>query len=73
LFLIVVKSISTDGKSILPLIVVPKEIIIESWFDENIIGYEIVAVSLSGYTNEAICMVWLDHFIESHNCRPDRP
>ena len=27
----------------------------------------------SGYTNEGICIVWLDHFIDHNDCRPDKP
>jgi len=57
LSLTVVESISADGESILPLVIVPRGTIIESWFDDNMTGQEVVTVFLSGYTNEGICMV----------------
>ena len=52
-----VKSISTDNNSILPLVIIPRRIIIESWFNENITGYKVVTISLSGYINKATCIV----------------
>jgi hypothetical protein len=56
LSLTVIESISADGKSIPPLVIVPSKNIIVSWFHKNITGKEIIAVSLSGYTNEKICL-----------------
>jgi hypothetical protein len=47
--------------------------IIVSWFYENMTGHEVITVSLSGYTNEGICIVWLDYFIKYNNCRPNKP
>ena len=73
LSLTVVESISADGSSIPPLVIVPGGTIMESWFHSNMTGHEVVTVSPSGYTNEEICMVWLDHFIDYHNCGPDSP
>lgn len=72
LSLTVVESISADGTSIPPLIIVPGILIMESWFHENMTGHELVTVSPTGYTNEGICMIWLDHFIKHHNCGPDK-
>ena len=57
LSLTVVESISADSNSIPPLIIVPGGTIIESWFDRNMTGHEVVTISPSGYTNEAICIV----------------
>jgi hypothetical protein len=73
LSLTVVKSISADGSSILPLVIVPRGTIMESWFHSNMTGHKVVTVSPSGYTNEEICIVWLDHFIDHHNCGPNSP
>jgi hypothetical protein len=56
LSLTVIESISVDGKSILPVVIVPGGMIIESWFYENIMGHEVITISLSGYTNKAICI-----------------
>ena len=32
-----------------------------------------ITVSPTGYTNEGICLVWLDHFIKHNDCGPDKP
>jgi hypothetical protein len=44
-----------------------------NWFHENMTGNEVVAVSPTGYTNEEICLTWLDHFIKYNDCGPDKP
>ncbi len=67
----VVECISADGKAIPPLIIVKGVMIMASWFNEKMTGHELVSVSDSGYTNEGICIVWLDHFIEHNNCGPE--
>jgi hypothetical protein len=63
LFVTVVESISADGKAISSLVIVLSRNIMVSWFSENMTGAEVVTVSPLGYTNEGICMQWLDHFI----------
>jgi hypothetical protein len=70
--LIIIESISTDSKAILPVVIVPGVIIMVSWFHENMTGHEVITVSPTGYTNEGICMVWLDYFIKYNNCGPDQ-
>jgi hypothetical protein len=57
LFVIVVKCIFADGKSILLLVIIPSVIIIKSWFYKKITGHKLVIVSLSGYINEGICII----------------
>jgi hypothetical protein len=52
----VVKSISTDGKAIPSLVIVPGRNIIMSWFSEQITRAEVVLVLPSGYTNKGICI-----------------
>ena len=71
LSLTVVESISADGKAIPPVVIVPGISIMVAWFHENMTGHEVITVSSTGYTNEQICMVWLDHFIKHNNCTPD--
>ena len=66
----VVESISADGKAIPPLVIVPGRNIMMSWFSEQMTGAEVISVSPSGYTNEGICMQWLDHFIQHNKCGP---
>jgi hypothetical protein len=56
LFVTVVKSISADGKAILPLVIVPGRNIIMSWFSEQMTGAEVVLVLPSDYTNKGIYM-----------------
>ena len=41
----VVKCISADGKAILPLVIIPGILIMESWFYKKMIGYKLVIVS----------------------------
>jgi DDE superfamily endonuclease len=69
--LTVIECISANGKAIPPVVIVPGVMIMGSWFHESMVGHEVITVSLTGYTNEGICMVWLDHFIKHHNCGPD--
>jgi hypothetical protein len=71
--LTVIESISADGIAIPPIVIVPGTMIMVSWFHENMTGHEVVTVSPTGYTNEGICVAWLDHFIKHNNCGPDEP
>ncbi|PMD50980.1 uncharacterized protein K444DRAFT_706738 [Hyaloscypha bicolor E] len=70
--LTIIKCISADGKAIPPVVIVPGIMIMVSWFHENMTGHEVITVSPTGYTNEGIYMVWLDHFIKHNNCGPDK-
>jgi hypothetical protein len=70
--LTVIESISADGKAIPPVVIVPGKNIMVNWFAENMTGHERITVSDSGYTNEGICMIWLDHFIKHNNCGLDQ-
>jgi hypothetical protein len=71
--LTVIESVSADGQAIPPVVIVPGWKYMESWFHENMTGHEVLTLSLSGYTNEGICMIWLDHFIKHNDCEPDKP
>jgi hypothetical protein len=64
---VMIKSISADGKAITPVVIVPGGTIMESWFQENMTGHEVVTVSPSGYINEEI------YFIKHNDCGPDKP
>jgi hypothetical protein len=37
------------------------------------IGLEVITVSPTRYTNEGICMTWLNHFIKHNDCGPNKP
>jgi hypothetical protein len=70
--LIIIESISADGKAIPPVVIVPRVMIMVSWFYKNMTRHEVIIVSPTRYTNEGICMVWLDHFIKHNNCGPNQ-
>jgi hypothetical protein len=55
--LTVIEYISADEKAILPVIIIPDMIIIVSWFHIRIIGYKVIIISLTGYTNEGIYLL----------------
>jgi len=71
--LIVIESICANGKAIPPVIIILGVMIIGSWFYEKMTGHEVITVSATGYTNEGICIAWLDHFIKHNNCGLDQP
>ena len=55
--LIIIESISIDSKAIPPVVIIPRVIIIVSWFHENITNHEVIIVSPTKYTNEGIYIV----------------
>jgi hypothetical protein len=69
--LIIIKYISVNRKAIPPVIIIPRIIIIGSWFYKSIIDYKVITISLTGYTNKGIYIVWLDHFIKYYNYGPN--
>jgi len=54
---IVIKSISANKKAILLVVIMPRIIIIRSWFYKNITNYKVITVSLTNYINKGICIV----------------
>jgi hypothetical protein len=70
--LTIIEYISANGKAIPPVVIIPRVIIIVSWFHENITGHKVITVSPTGYTNERIYMVWLDHFIKHNDYGPNK-
>jgi hypothetical protein len=50
----IIKSISINRKAILPIIIILGTIIIEKWFNKKIIGYKVITVSPTSYTNKGI-------------------
>ena len=73
LSLTIIESISIDGKAIPPIVIVLGVTIIVSWFHKNITRHEVIMVSLSRYTNEGICIIWLDYFIKHNDYGLDKP
>jgi hypothetical protein len=69
--LMIIKSISANGKAIPPVVIILGNMIMGKWFNKKITDYKVITVSLTGYTNEGICMAWLDHFIKHYNYSPN--
>jgi hypothetical protein len=55
--LTIIESISIDSKAILPVVIVPRVMIMVSWFHENMTSYKVIIVSPTRYINEGICIV----------------
>jgi hypothetical protein len=55
--LIIIESISIDSKAILLVVIIPRVIIIVSWFYKNIIRYKVIIVSPTRYINKSIYIV----------------
>jgi hypothetical protein len=66
----VIEYICANRIAIPPVIIALGTMIIGGWFHKKITGYEVITISDTGYTNEGICMAWLDHFIKQYNCSP---
>jgi hypothetical protein len=56
LSLTIIKSISTNGKAIPPVVIVLRLTIIVAWFHENMTGHKVITVSPTRYTNKGICI-----------------
>jgi len=71
--LTIIECISADGKELPPCIIIPGEKHMVSWYNDNMTGLELIQLSPTGYTNEAIAMEWLSHFIKHSSASPDAP
>ena len=72
LSLTVIKSICVDRTAISLVVIVLGGSIIEHQFHQNMTGYELITILLTGYTNSDINLQQLDHFIKYNNCGPDK-
>jgi hypothetical protein len=45
----------------------------ESWYHENLTSNELVLLSDSGYTNNELAMLYLEHLIQHTNAGPNHP
>jgi len=69
----ILEAISADGREPPPpLIICPGKRIMESWIHDNLKGSEVIALSPTGYTNEAIAIAWLKHFIKHTHAGPTK-
>jgi hypothetical protein len=64
ILIIVIKCICANGTAILPVIIILGTMIIGGWFYLKMTGHKVLIISDSSYTNEGICIKWLDHFIK---------
>jgi hypothetical protein len=64
ILVIVIEYICTNKTAIPLVIIVLGTIIIRGWFYKKIIGYKVIIVSNTGYTNKGIYIAWLDYFIK---------
>jgi hypothetical protein len=56
-----------------PVIIVQGQQHMESWYYEKLSGDELILLSDSGYTNNEIAMLYLEHFIEFTDAGPNKP
>lgn len=59
---IVGKTINGNGEVLPPLVVLPGQLHLKGWINNELDGDTLVAVSDSGYTNDEISLAWLKHF-----------
>jgi hypothetical protein len=70
----IIEAICIDGlEPPPPMIICPRQRIMESWIPDNLLGSEVIAQSATGYTNEAIATAWLQHFITFIKAGRDKP
>jgi hypothetical protein len=62
--IIIIKCICANRIAIPPVIIILGTMIIGGWFYLKMIGYKVLTISNSGYTNKGIYIKWLDHFIK---------
>jgi hypothetical protein len=55
--LTIIESISIDSKAIPPVVIIPRVMIMVSWFHENMTSYKVIIVSPTRYTNKGIYIV----------------
>jgi hypothetical protein len=60
----VIESVSSISIAIAPVIIIPGKMHMESWYHDNLHGNELILLSDTGYTNDELAMIWLDHFIK---------
>jgi DDE superfamily endonuclease len=59
----VIESVCSIGATIAPVLIIPGKMHMESWYNQNLSGKERILLSDSGYSNDELAMIWLEHFI----------
>jgi len=63
--LTIIKTICAEGSPPpLPVVICPREKIMENWIQDNLTGAEVIAVAQTGYTKQGIAVAWLNHVIK---------
>lgn len=70
---IIIEGISAEGKCIPPAVIIEGSWFMEDWENENQVGSELLLLSDSGYSNEDLGLLWLDHFISHSGAGPKAP
>jgi len=60
----VIESVCSSGTVIAPVLIIPGKTHMEVWYHENLAGGERILLSESGYTNDELAIIWLQHFIK---------
>ena len=68
-----IESICANGTATPLIIIVQGRQHMKSWYNEKLTGEELVLLSDSGYTNNELAMIYLEHFIKHTNADPDQP
>ena len=60
----IIESVCSNGTVIAPVLIIPGKTHMESWYHENLAGKERILLSESGYSNDELAIIWLQHFIK---------
>jgi len=64
----IIESVCSNGTVIAPVLIIPGKTHMESWYHENLAGKERILLSESGYSNDELAIIWLQHFIKETKC-----
>jgi len=64
----IIESVCSNGTVIAPVLIIPGKTHMESWYHENLAGEERILLSESGYSNDELAIIWLQHFIKETKC-----
>jgi hypothetical protein len=70
----IVEAIRADGSDPPPpFIIVPGQKIMENWVILELVGQERIATTPTGYTNNEVALLYLDHLIQYVRAGPNKP
>jgi hypothetical protein len=68
--LTIIETICAAGTSIPPIVIVQGRQHMESWYNEKLTGDELILLSDSGYTNNDLALLYLEHFVQHTGASP---